>query len=111
MLSDLILMLGFDEAEVDERLKEKLTLIIANTTARLKVLLGGIEPPDELDHIILEVAIIRFNRIGSEGMASHSVEGESLNFAASDDFSGYADEIQAFLEKQKETTRGKLRFI
>ena len=109
MLDNLKLMLGIAAEDTD--LDDKLLLIIANTTARLKVLLGGIEPPDELDHIILEVSIIRFNRIGSEGMASHSVEGESLNFAASDDFSGYADEIQAFLEKQESTTRGKLRFI
>ena len=109
MLDNLKLMLGFSADDTD--IDDKLLLIIANTTARLKVLLGGIEPPDEMDHIILEVSIIRFNRIGSEGMASHSVEGESLNFAASDDFSGYADEIQSFLEQQKETTRGKLRFI
>lgn len=109
MLDNIKLLLGIAAEDTDR--DNLLLLIIENTTARLKVLLGGIEPPDELDHIILEVAVIRFNRIGSEGMSSHSVEGESLNFTASDDFSGYADEIQAFLEKQKETTRGKLRFI
>ncbi len=109
MLDNLKLLLGIAADDTDR--DNLLLLIIENTTARLKVLLGGLEPPDELDHIILEVAVIRFNRIGSEGMTSHSVEGESLNFAVSDDFSGYADEIQAFLEKQKETTRGKLRFI
>ena len=108
MLTNLKIMLGLpvDETDIDE----KLSLIIANTTARLKVLLGGIEPPDELDHIVLEVSIIRFNRIGSEGMAIHSVEGESLHFA-DNDFNAFADEIQAFLEKQKATTKGKLRFI
>ena len=108
MLENLKLMLGFgaDDGEQDE----KLQLIIANTTARLKLMLGGIEPPEEMNHIILEVAIIRFNRIGSEGLSSHSVEGESLTFS-DDDFSGFLDEIQAYLDSQKASTRGKVRFI
>lgn len=106
MLENLKIMLGIEGDDLDEKLR----LILANTTSRLKLLLGGIEPPDEMDHIILEVSIIRFNRIGSEGMASHSVEGESLSYS-SDDFSGYADEIQAFLDSQKDSTRGKVRFL
>ena len=106
MLENLKLMLGIE----DNTLDEKLRLILSNTTSRLKLLLGGIEPPEEMEHIILEVAIIRFNRIGSEGMASHSVEGESLSFSA-DDFAGFADEIQAYLDTQKDNTRGKVRFI
>ena len=106
MLENLKLLLGIDGGDLDEKLK----LILSNTTARLKLLLGGIEPPDELDHIILEVAIIRFNRIGSEGMASHSIEGESINYGE-DDFAGFTDEIQAFLDSQKDNTRGKVRFL
>ena len=72
MLDDLKLMLGIDSDDIE--LDDKLNLIISNTTSRLKLLLGGIEPPDDMNHIILEVAIIRFNRIGSEGLQSHSVE-------------------------------------
>ena len=110
MLENLKIMLGFAADDVDEDRDARLRLIISNTTARLKLLLGGIEPPDELDHIILEVSVIRFNRIGSEGMSGHTVEGESTNYTG-DDFSGYLDEIQAFLDKQKDNTRGKVRFL
>lgn len=106
MLENLKMMLGIEGDDLDDKLR----LIISNTTARLKLLLGGIEPPDEMEYIILEVSIIRFNRIGSEGLASHSVEGESTSYA-SDDFNGYSDEIQAFLDKQTDTKRGKVRFI
>ena len=108
MLNDLKMMLGL--SRFDNDLDDKLELIISNTRARLKLLLGGIEPPKSMDHIILEVSIIRFNRIGSEGMTSHSVEGESYSFADGD-FNGYSDEIQAFLDSQKDSTRGKVRFI
>ena len=108
MLKDLKIMLGIDLT--DTSADAKLNLIISRTTARLKMLLGGIEPPEELDYIILDVSIIRFNRIGSEGMASHSVEGESLTFS-DNDFAAFSDDIQAFLDTQKDSTRGKVRFI
>lgn len=108
MLQNLKIMLGISAEDTD--LDQKLTLILTNTTARLKLLLGGVNPPDEMDHIILEVAIMRFNRIGSEGLSSHSVEGESLSFTDSD-FAGFAGEIQAWLDSQKESTRGKVRFL
>lgn len=106
MLNDLKLLLGIEGESLDEKLK----LIIATATARLKVLLGGIEPPDSLEYIIREVAIIRFNKIGSEGMKSQTVEGESMTFD-DNDFSGFMDEIQAYLESQKESARGRVRFL
>jgi hypothetical protein len=38
------------------------------------------------------------------------VEGESLQFT-DNDFAGFADEIQAFLEAQENGVRGKVRFL
>lgn len=108
MLNDLKLMLGIDST--DTSIDAKLNLLISTATARLKLLLGGIVPPDSMAHIILEVAIIRFNRIGSEGMGSHTVEGESLAFTEND-FAAFKDEIQAFLDSQEESARGRVRFL
>lgn len=108
MLKDLKLMLGIAVDDTDR--DAMLSLIISTTTARLKTLLGGIEPPESLHYIVREVSIIRFNKIGSEGIASHTVEGESLSFVDSD-FNGFAEDIQAFLNTQKESARGKVRFL
>lgn len=106
MLNELKLLLGISDNSVDEVLR----LIISATTARLKVLLGGLEPPESLDYIIRDVSIIRYNKIGSEGMKSHTVEGESQQFVDSD-FEGYMEDIQSFLESQKETEKGRVRFL
>lgn len=108
MLEEIKELLGIaaDDTDCDK----KLTIIVKLTTARLKLLLGNIEPPEEMNHIIVEVAIMRFNRIGSEGLSSHSVDSESLTFNDSD-FNGFADEIQAWLNSQKESTKGKVRFL
>ena len=110
MLSNLIILLGLDESELDDAMKAKLNLIISGATARLKLLLGGAEPPEEMNHIILDVSAARFNRIGSEGLTGHTVEGESLSFT-DNDFSQFSDEIQAWLEQQKDSGRGKLVFL
>ena len=106
MLNELKLLLGI----ADESQDEKLSLIISTATARLKVLLGGLEPPESLKYIVREVSVIRFNKIGSEGMKSQTVEGESMTFD-DNDFVGFMDEIQAFLDTQVETKRGRVRFL
>lgn len=108
MLEDLKVLLGIatDDADRDALLK----LIIASVTARLKVLLGGVEPPESLEYIVREVCVIRYNKIGSEGMESHTVEGESQQFT-DNDFVGFMDDIQAFLDTQKGSVRGKVRFL
>ena len=108
MLGDFKEMIGIDEE--DTGLDKKLNIILHNARMRLKNLLGGTNPPAELDYIILDVAVIRFNRIGSEGLDSHSVEGESLSFT-DNDFEGFSADIQAWLNSHNGNTRGKLRFI
>lgn len=106
MLDKIKSLLGIDEADKDTLLRT----IIGLTTARLQVLLGGIEPPEELDYIIIDVTLRRFNRIGSEGVSIHTVEGESLHFEDGD-FDGFKDDIQAYLNLQKASRIGKVRFI
>lgn len=108
MLKDLKILLGIPET--DESLDQKLNLILSDARKRLKALLGGQEPPEELDYIITGVAVIRFNKIGSEGLSSHTVEGESLSFSE-DDFAGYKDDIQTWLDNQKEAKKGRVRFL
>ena len=106
MLESIKLLLGIATTDRDALLKQ----IISSATARLTVLLGGIEPPECLNYIITDVCIRRFNRIGSEGMTSHTVEGESISFS-DNDFAGFENDIQAYLDTQKESARGRVRFL
>ena len=108
MLENIKMLLGINPLDTD--LDNKLTLLINNTVARLKRKLGGIEPPEDMDDIILEVVIKRFNRIGSEGVSSHTVEGESVTYTDKD-FDEFSGEIQSFLDDQKGSSRGKVRFL
>ena len=42
--------------------------------------------PKELEFELIELSIQRFNRIGSEGIASESIDGKSVSY--DDDFIG-----------------------
>ena len=108
MLEDLKIMLGI--AEDEHSLDPKLNIILAAAKERLKILLKGLDVPDEMNYIVTDAAIIRFNKIGSEGLSSHTVEGESLSFS-DNDFAGYMDDIQLYLDSRKEADKGKVRFL
>ena len=108
LLEQLENLLGISQQDAD--LEEKLIWILDTTKLRLKILLGGIEPPEELSYIVIEVAVIRFNRIGSEGFSSHTVEGENAVFL-DNDFARYKDDIDAYLREQKDSKKGKVRFL
>lgn len=108
MLEDLKTLLGISEDDTSR--DSLLNLILSESTKRLKALLGGQDPPEELSYIITGVSVIRFNRIGSEGLSSHSVEGESMNFT-DNDFAAYMDDIQGYLDAQENATKGRIRFL
>lgn len=106
MLEDVKTLLGFEDSTNDKLLKS----IISIVTSRLMLLIGSDEVPSKLNYIITEVTVARFNRIGSEGANSHSVDGESLTWS-DDDFKPYIKDIEAFRESQAERKKGVIRFI
>lgn len=87
-----------------------LEVIVSLTQHRLETLLGVGEVPDELEYIVTEVSVARFNKIGSEGISSHTVEGESMSFS-SNDFEPYTDDIEAWRLSNKESRTGRVRFL
>lgn len=69
------------------------------------------EIPDELNYIVTEVTIARYNRIGSEGMTSESMDGHSANYEVVE-LSDFESDIQDYLDEYDAgTKRGKVRFL
>lgn len=109
MLSTIKSMLDIQGTDLDG----KLTTIIDMTESRLRLHLGGVKSvPEVLNYIVAEVSIRRFNRVGSEGLASHSVEGESMAWEE-DDFKPFLGDIQDYLSMFDEpsTYKGRVKFI
>ncbi len=105
IIDDVTALLGFS----DEKYNKTLDVIIRLTTNRLKTLLDVEEVPTELEYIVTEVSIVRYNKIGSEGVTSHSVEGETMSFS-DNDFKGYLDDIEVWKNKKNEV-KGVVKFL
>ena len=74
---------------IEDNLQDNLLSIIQNLTeAHFKAYSKQDEIPDRLSYIIVEVVVKRFNKLGSEGLSSQSVEGLSMSFDL-DDFAVY----------------------
>ena len=112
MLDKLKLMLGLT-GDLDDNTKAKLEQILEIISQRLCILLNASIVPAELEYIVVEVARARYNRIGSEGVDNHTVQGENMHWNTDDDFAPYKRDIQAWLDAQEEPTtlKGRLRFI
>lgn len=104
VIDDVKALLGIEDED------SKLKVIITLTENRLKTLIGKTEVPSELEYIVTEVSIARFNRIGSEGLSGHTVEGEALTFK-DNDFDQYADDIQTWRDAQSDQDIGRIRFL
>lgn len=104
VIDDVKALLGIEDED------NKLKVIITLTENRLKALLGQKEVPSELEYIVTEVSIARFNRIGLEGLSGHTVEGEALTFK-DNDFDQYADDIQTWRDAQSDQDIGRIRFL
>lgn len=100
-----LLVTGIDAFQ----LEKVISLIIDLTESRLKAILNVDEIPSELEYIVTEVSIIRYNRIGSEGLDTQTVEGESLTFN-DDDFDKFKKDIFEWKKKQNQVL-GMVTFL
>jgi hypothetical protein len=95
----------------DNRQDEPLNIIIENVSSHLKALLGK-DIPIELNYIVEEITVRRFNRLGTEGMKSEAVEGHSVTFYdLKDEFVPYESVINAYKADNGVTGRGKVLFL
>lgn len=81
------------------------------TLDRLQQKLGVEQIPTELEWIVIEVSVARYNRIGSEGTSSHNVQGESMSWASADDFAPYEKAIKDWMIAQEDATEGVVKFL
>ena len=77
--------------------------IIELTKEKILNYINEDELPRELEFILVELSIQRYNRIGSEGIASESVDGKSVSYE--DDFENYKQDLKNYMNK-KNNSRG-----
>ena len=60
--------------------EELITEIVNITEAKILNYINATEMPCELEFVLIELSIQRFNRIGSEGIASESIDGKNVSY-------------------------------
>ena len=83
--------------ENDELLEEILNL----TQAKILNYLEIEEIPTELEFILIELCVSRFNRIGSEGYSSESIDGKNVSYQG--DFESYINYLDDYKNKHTES--------
>lgn len=94
MLTELKLLLGINDTSKDDLL----TLILSQCTADFETFTHTIANTDlsHNRHTILQMAVYRFNTIGSEGLTGEEYSGVKYNY-----ISNYPDYILADLRSQR----------
>ncbi|MGF7014246.1 hypothetical protein HNR27_001597 [Ornithinibacillus bavariensis] len=104
---------------IEDSLQDKpLNIIIENVTSHLlgklrKINKSITEVPADLNYVIEEISIRRYNRIGTEGAKAESVEGHRIEFYDLDkDFAPYQEIIDDYKDDSEDKPkRGKVMFI
>ena len=107
--------LGIEDAQQDDLLKD----LIDDAESHFKLLTKKTGSEDVItpayDFIIRDVVALRYNRKGSEGMKSESVDGYSTTYSdAMDDFKPYRDLLERdfnLIDSDSERQRGTVRFL
>ena len=91
LLNRVKILLGTDDN--DELVNE----IIELTKDKILNYINEAELPKELEFILIELAIQRYNRIGSEGIVSENIDGKSVSYE--DDFEAYKPHLNFYMLK------------
>ena len=71
--------------------------IVNITESKILNYINATEMPIELEFVLIELSVQRFNRIGSEGIASESIDGKSVSY--DDDFVGYKHYLDDYISR------------
>ena len=94
LLNRVKVLLGITNNDNEELLRE----IIEITKSKILSYINSNELPKELEFVLVELAIKRFNRIGSEGFTSETVDGKTMSYEESE-FEGYKKYLDDYICK------------
>ena len=93
LLNRIKVLLGINDYDNAELINE----IIELTKSKILNYIDKTELPKELEFVLVELSIQRYNQIGSEGISSESVDGKSVSYEA--DFEGYKHYLDDYISK------------
>ena len=99
LLNRIKVLLGISSNDNEELLIE----IVELTKSKILNYINEAELPLELEFVLIELAIQRYNRIGSEGVASESIDGKTTSYE--DNFESYRQYLDDYMSRNN-TSKG-----
>ena len=100
IVSRMKVLLGTTNTTDDEEL---LYEIVEITKSKILNYINKKVLPKELEFVLVELAIQRYNKIGSEGVASESIDGRTTSYE--DDFESYKQYLDDYMSRNN-TSKG-----
>ena len=97
MINNIIKILGI--ASTDTEKVALVELLMEQSKAKICAYINQSLVPAELNFMIIELTIDRYNKIGSEGLASESIEGIQYSYSNSFDLEPYITYLDRFISK------------
>ena len=94
IVSRMKVLLGITDNTDNEEL---LCEIVEITKSKILNYINRTKIPKELEFVLVELSIQRFNRIGSEGIASESIDGKSVSYE--DIFENYKPYLDDYISR------------
>lgn len=88
-----------------EEQDDLLTEIVNITKDKLLLYLKKDSIPKELEWVLIELSIKRFNRIGSEGMSSETTDGSTSTYEE-DELASYTVYLDEYLKENSPNKKG-----
>ena len=96
LLNRMKVLLGIaDNKLLTDNNDELLMEILDITKSKILNYINSSELPKELEFVLIELAIQRYNKIGSEGIASESVDGRTTSYES------YKQYLDDYINKNK----------
>lgn len=94
------------DVELSENDKSRIGLYINHAKQAVMTLIGVDDFPQELNYIVDNVVVAKFNKFHNEGLASINEEGLNMVFIQ-DDLKPYYNQLQAWIDNKEQGSNGK----
>ena len=104
MIQEVKISLGLSSSDKDELLYS----LITRSTMQVLNYIKEEALPKELEYIVEELSIDRYNRIGSEGLNSENSDGVSFSYN-NNLLNSYKDDLDRYIDKKKSASNNRVR--
>ena len=101
------ILLGLED---DDSQDEILAILLTNAVSTINVYLGVTELPQELNFVAEQLAVIKFNKLGSEGISTEKIDVLSTTYQA-DELASFKTILDSYKANNNLATTKRVKFL